>query len=479
MIRNLKVINAYPEFRTTAGINQVKNAVIAGNPPAGLTPAQTARFNRKFLGGEWVVVGVLGFLRAIPGHGVQRLKYRPSPDIDLLVAYPDEREIYLNRIWGNSQRGYGLGLQSFYLQVALSHLNIQKRYTDAFLKSKGNYQIQKTPVVKIISPIKANASNERWGMDLIDMSVGVIHRYILTVVDYFSGYLFTRRLTNRTATTIVNNLQDIINTPLPFGSGGTAPHLLQSDNGAEFRNAVMGAFTTTNGISHIFSTSYHPRSNGKVERKNRDIRKKIKAGFIRQNSNTWDAIMLRDYTININSQPNLKSKLRAIDLYRTGYTPPVGALGPEPDLDNNNTHAQLSVINRHYQNNRAIRLTHGALPTFNVGDLVRVHLFALSVPYRRAIKEHQGTNKFVVHWSPVVSRIVQVLPPNQTTRMREMYVLTVGPTTGYPPPVGQVAPLMRGAVPWEFAGNEITLAGDRVSIAPRTIPRAEQMNRRN
>ena len=64
MIRNLKVINAYPEFRTTAGINQVKNAVIAGNPPAGLTPEQTARFNQKFLGGEWVVVGVLGFLRA-------------------------------------------------------------------------------------------------------------------------------------------------------------------------------------------------------------------------------------------------------------------------------------------------------------------------------------------------------------------------------------------------------------------------------
>ena len=39
MIRNLKVINAYPEFRTTAGINQVKNAVIAAGPPAGFTPA--------------------------------------------------------------------------------------------------------------------------------------------------------------------------------------------------------------------------------------------------------------------------------------------------------------------------------------------------------------------------------------------------------------------------------------------------------
>lgn len=478
MIRNLKQINAYPEFRTIAGINLVRTAVQNNMAPGGLTPTQSARFNQKFLNGDWVVVGVPLNKRAIPGHGNPRLKYRPNPKINLLVAYPDEREIYLNRIWKNRQRGFGVGLQAFYIQVALTHLNIQRKYTDDFLKSKGNYQIQKTPITKVIKTIKTKTVNERWGMDLIDMSVGASHRYIFTVVDYFSGYLFTRRLTNRTSQTIVNNLNDIINSNLPDGSGGTTPETLQSDSGPEFQNGIMNAFTNANGITHIFTTTYNPKSNGKVERKNREVRKKIKAGFIRQNRNYWNANMLRDYTININSQPNLESKLRPLDLYTSGYNPP-GALGTNTPLNNDNTQAQLNTINRHYQNTRAVRLTHGALPRFDVGDLVRVHLFALSTDYRRKIKEHTGTNKFAIHWSPVVSRVVQVYPSNGVDRLREMYSITVGPTTGNPPPANQNDPLMRGAVPFLFSGNQLTLAGDRTTLAPRTIPRADAMNDRN
>ena len=48
MARDLKCINAYPDFRTTAGIDGVRTAVLAGVPPAG-TPNQPARFTAKFL----------------------------------------------------------------------------------------------------------------------------------------------------------------------------------------------------------------------------------------------------------------------------------------------------------------------------------------------------------------------------------------------------------------------------------------------
>jgi hypothetical protein len=50
-----------------------------------------------------------------------------------------------------------------------------------------------------------------------------------------------------------------------------------------------------NNDQQILSSSHHPSANGKVERKNREIRKKIKAGFIRQNYNSWNVSMLRDY----------------------------------------------------------------------------------------------------------------------------------------------------------------------------------------
>jgi transposase InsO family protein len=164
-------------------------------------------------------------------------------------------------------------------------LNIQKKYTDAFLKSKGNYQIQKVPVKNGNKPINSKTSNERWGMDLINMSIGNTYRYSLSVVDNFSGFLWTRRITNRNRFTILNNLQNIIDTPYPRGSSGTYPRLIQADKGGEFHNNDLRNFCVNNNITLIFSKSYLPSSNGKIERKSREIRKKIKAGFIRQNRN--------------------------------------------------------------------------------------------------------------------------------------------------------------------------------------------------
>jgi hypothetical protein len=52
---NLKQLNAYPEFRTNAGINTVRNAVQANAAPLGLTPLQTDRFTANFLNSEWAV----------------------------------------------------------------------------------------------------------------------------------------------------------------------------------------------------------------------------------------------------------------------------------------------------------------------------------------------------------------------------------------------------------------------------------------
>jgi transposase InsO family protein len=112
-------------------------------------------------------------------------------------------------------------------------------------------------------------------MDLIDMSFGTLpnrtHSYILTVIDYFSGYVWARTLTNKRDATIRARLNNIINTPYPLGSSNTYPHILQTDNGTEFSNQTLAAYTTQHQIKHIFTTSYTPQSNGKVERANREI----------------------------------------------------------------------------------------------------------------------------------------------------------------------------------------------------------------
>ena len=60
-----------------------------------------------------------------------------------------------------------------------------------------------------------------------------------------------------------------------FSDYGT-PKILQSDNGAEFVNKIIDAFTILHGIEPRLSAVYNPRTNGLVERRNKDISKALK-----------------------------------------------------------------------------------------------------------------------------------------------------------------------------------------------------------
>ena len=152
--------------------------------------------------------------------------YRPNNKISLIVSYPDKRNIYMTRIFRDRKRGVGIGLQAFYYQVTLSYLNIQKKYTDEFLRSKGNYEIQNFNLKKLLDQLfQKHLMKERWSMDLIDMSVGNTQTYFFSWVDNFSGFLWTRKLLNRTGLTIINNLDIIVETNYPNGSNGIYPRL--------------------------------------------------------------------------------------------------------------------------------------------------------------------------------------------------------------------------------------------------------------
>jgi hypothetical protein len=98
LITNLKELQSYREFQTIASINLVRTAVINNVAPAGFTQIQTNR-NQKFSNNEWEVVNIPLDRRANPAHGINRLVYKPNNKISLIVAYPDERNIYMTRIF--------------------------------------------------------------------------------------------------------------------------------------------------------------------------------------------------------------------------------------------------------------------------------------------------------------------------------------------------------------------------------------------
>ena len=71
-------------------------------------------------------------------------------------------------------------------------------------------------------------------MDLIEMG----NKYVLTVVDFFSGYVWARSLSDKTAPLVRDKLNQIIAAPFPTGSGDVYPTILQSDQGGEFKGEV-------------------------------------------------------------------------------------------------------------------------------------------------------------------------------------------------------------------------------------------------
>ncbi|MCP4237928.1 MAG: transposase family protein, partial [Aestuariibacter sp.] len=89
--------------------------------------------------------------------------------------------------------------------------------------------------------------------------------YLLVCVDRFSRFIVMSPIPNKSAEVVAHALvTDLI---LPF----TAPRVILSDNGAEFNNAVLVEICAMFKIKQCFTASYHPSSNGLVERANRKI----------------------------------------------------------------------------------------------------------------------------------------------------------------------------------------------------------------
>ena len=91
------------------------------------------------------------------------------------------------------------------------------------------------------------------------------NEFVLVVVDVCTRFVFLRAMQTRDATTVAGLLYTL------FSDIGF-PKIIQSDNGPEFRNELVATVTKMVMIKHRFSTPYHPRGNGVVERSVRSVK---------------------------------------------------------------------------------------------------------------------------------------------------------------------------------------------------------------
>ncbi|CAF1380204.1 unnamed protein product [Didymodactylos carnosus] len=129
------------------------------------------------------------------------------------------------------------------------------------------------------------------------------NQYVLVLTDNLSKYVIAQALPNNTvkatAEVIINNFI------LVHG----VPERIITDNGVHFNNALVKVITSAMNINHAFSASYHPQTNGQVERFNATFSTQL-AKYCNEDHDDWD--------------DNLQSVLYAYNTgihATTGFTP--------------------------------------------------------------------------------------------------------------------------------------------------------------
>ena len=101
------------------------------------------------------------------------------------------------------------------------------------------------------------------------------YKYIMSVIDIFSWFVFLRPLQTTESAEVVEHLLDIYNENGP-------PEILQSDQGTEFRGIVKTICESLN-----VSTAYSPQTHGKDKRSHRTWTEKLKFDIVNSDELNW------------------------------------------------------------------------------------------------------------------------------------------------------------------------------------------------
>jgi transposase InsO family protein len=349
-----------------------------------------------------------------------KLIYTP---LNLEVVHNNHKEEKLKELYNDMKVGAGMGISSLYQKVVQHYLNIRRAEVEEFIKRQYPYQLTQNPRKTINKPLFGEFPNERWAADLIDINYYAGYnrqrKYILTVIDFFSKYVFAVGLVNKEAGTIIKAFEEIARRQ----SKGIYPHILQTDLGGEFHNDLFQQWCKAHDIRLVHNKTYSPTGNALVENFNKFLRKMMTEGFVRTNSLKW-VDYLDDYLYNRNHTKHAVTKFPPA----SAWTPTRGAIKPSrnvksilsPDAKLNTNEVKSKVLKTVVEGVKA-KLEKYKDEELHVGDKVRFLLSAIDNTMRKAIKSGDG-KKIVVKFSPAVFEIKRIVYAGQELRKQKYYL---------------------------------------------------------
>nr|XP_054112228.1 uncharacterized protein LOC128932154 [Callithrix jacchus]XP_054112229.1 uncharacterized protein LOC128932154 [Callithrix jacchus] len=188
-----------------------------------------------------------------------------------------------------------------------------------------------------LNQLRGSLPGQDWQIDFTHMPRRRQFRFLLTIVDTFSGWIEAFPTTSESADTVAAHLiQDIIPR---FG----LPATIQSDNGPAFVSKVTNAVCASLGIQWKLHAAYHPQSSGKVERANGLIKDQLTKLSL-ELKQSWVSLLPLALT-RLRARPRRASQLSPFELL---YGRPfLLSTPPSPESSPLNTYLPYFTLLRH------------------------------------------------------------------------------------------------------------------------------------
>jgi transposase InsO family protein len=204
----------------------------------------------------------------------------------------------------------GVSHELLYKVVRESFLGVTRDDVQAFLRKQWPYQLTRPwPAKKVNKSLTSRSQNEVWTIDLVDnnryKAANDGFRYICTVLDNFTSYVFARKVRDKTSAGVRAVLESVAT------EAGAHPRVPTSDLGKEFRGSVQ-EWAGENGVKRSFTKSCTPL--GRHERFNGLLRERLRDVFARQGDVRW-VDDLEQAVQQVNRTPHAGQKYSPVFLY--------------------------------------------------------------------------------------------------------------------------------------------------------------------
>ena len=254
------------------------------------------------------------------------------------------------------------------------------------------------------------------------------NKYIIALTDVLSKFVITKAVRDNTAQTAVRFIKEEV-----IAKFGT-PRCILTDNGTHFTSTMMNELIKQIGATHLYSTPYHPQTNGQIERYNSTMDAKI--GTLSNARKTdWDE-QLPFVTFNYNTSMHSSTKQVPFQMmYGRNPVLPFDYQDPNVTLDFDPEHSRklnqyLSSLNDQAKQNITSNQerykqrydTNRSNPSYQINDLVLVK--TLNTRHKFDIR-YEGPFKIIKEITPKTFIIQHIRKPTLSRQVTTDVLLPI------------------------------------------------------